>query len=126
MRSVTRKWCSRAEIGAANVTNNYYHIYTSNPGPTMAVEELVSVLTNKQPVVDYRISHASPKNILPELIEELLAKKNPREPQALLQAEEDTINLVAMFFDSVLDDEALPILVQSLLGRLQIPVLKFR
>lgn len=40
------------------------------------------------------------------------------------KSDEDVINLVAMFFDFVLDDKQLPIHVQALISRLQIPVLK--
>ncbi|MCU5781840.1 hypothetical protein MA04_01140 [Alcanivorax balearicus MACL04] len=43
---------------------------------------------------------------------------------ALEQADDDLINLVAMLFDFILDDESLPADVKALIGRLQIPLLK--
>jgi len=43
---------------------------------------------------------------------------------ALYESDEDIINLVAMFFDFVLDDRNLPVPVQALISRLQIPILK--
>ena len=45
-------------------------------------------------------------------------------PHALQQPDEDVINLVAMFFDFVLDDRNLPVPIQALISRLQIPILK--
>ncbi|MGB5324242.1 MAG: DUF1631 family protein, partial [Pseudomonadales bacterium] len=43
---------------------------------------------------------------------------------AVKQIDEDIINLVAMFFDFVLDDHNIPDNVKALIGRLQMPVLK--
>ncbi|MBK6279557.1 MAG: DUF1631 family protein [Gammaproteobacteria bacterium] len=40
------------------------------------------------------------------------------------QADEDIINVVAMFFDVILDDRNLPLEIQALVSRLQLPVLK--
>ena len=104
--------------------NNYY-FYASNPGPVMPAPDLTKNLTLKQSLVDKTLRDtAQPQNLLPSVIAELLSHKNPGEPQALEQPEEDTINLVAMFFDQVLEDKNLPVAVQSLICRLQIPVLK--
>lgn len=38
--------------------------------------------------------------------------------------DEDVINLVSLFFDFILDDPNLPTVIQALIGRLQIPVLR--
>lgn len=40
------------------------------------------------------------------------------------RADEDVINVVAMFFDLILDDSNLPIEIQALISRLQLPILK--
>ena len=40
------------------------------------------------------------------------------------QADEDVINVIAMFFDLVLDDRNLPIEIKALVGRLQLPILR--
>jgi hypothetical protein len=45
-------------------------------------------------------------------------------PRSIATVDEDIINLVAMFFDFVLDDENIPVAIQALISRLQIPVLK--
>ena len=42
----------------------------------------------------------------------------------LATVDEDVINVVAMFFDLILDDPNLPVEIQALVGRLQIPILK--
>ena len=103
---------------------NHYYFYANNPGPVMPLPDLARGLTNRQPIVEQNLINSTPRNVLPELITELLSKKDPNVPQSLEQPDEDTINLVAMFFDKILEDEDLPIPVQSLICRLQIPILK--
>ncbi len=101
-----------------------YYSYSNNPGPALTTTDLASVLTSKQPVVDHKIARSEPKVVLRDLVNELLAKNNPATPNSLEQTDEDTINLVAMFFDKILEDPDLPLVVQSLICRLQIPILK--
>ena len=113
-----------ANGGTRNSGPYTYYLYSSNPGPIMASPQLNSLLTRSQPVVDRQLSNLSPKNIITEVVNQLLAKRDPEVPQALEQPDEDIINLIAMFFDNVLADENLPIVVQSLICRLQIPLLK--
>jgi len=101
-----------------------YYLYASNPGPIMASPQLVTFLTRSQPVVDRQLSGKKPRNIIADLINQLLSKRDPELPQALEQPDEDIINLIAMFFDNVLSDHDLPLALQSLICRLQIPILK--
>lgn len=55
----------------------------------------------------------------------LLESEHGREKvHAFGQADDDVINLVAMLFDFILDDEQLPAEIKALVGRLQIPLLK--
>ncbi len=110
--------------GVPNASGYTYYLYSSNPGPVMQPPELSSLLTKTQPLVDRQLAGDEPRNIVADIINQLLAKRDPEVPQALEQTEEDVINLVAMFFDKVLEDENLPIAVQSLICRLQIPILK--
>lgn len=112
-----------AAAGPANSSFNCY-IYTANPGPTMAAPELASLLTQSQPTYDQMLASGAPRNIVADVVTHALQHSNPAQPQALEQNEENVINLVAMFFDQILADEALPIEIQSLVCRLQIPVLK--
>lgn len=101
-----------------------YYLYGGNPGPIIPKADLTRILTTKQPIVDHKIARSHPRVVLRELVKELLVKNNPEAPNALAQSEEDTINLVAMFFDKILEDRSLPLVVQSLVCRLQIPILK--
>lgn len=100
------------------------YVYTGNPGPAMAAPELTSLLTQTQPSFDQQLASGTPRNIVVTAINQLLAQKNPDQPQALAQNEENIINLVAMFFDQILADTTLPVEIQSLVCRLQIPILK--
>jgi len=122
---------ARANTGNASADNSVrltgpytYYLYSSNPGPIMASPQLASLLTKSQPLVDRQLSTIQPRNIITDVVNQLLAKRDPEVPQALEQPDEDIINLIAMFFENVLADENLPIAVQSLICRLQIPILK--
>lgn len=98
-------------------------IFTSNPGPIMTGQELASRLSQTQPVVEEKIAQA-PRNVIGDIVSDLLASNDPEAPHALDQDDENVINLVAMFFDEILADENLPSAVQSLICRLQIPILR--
>jgi hypothetical protein len=101
-----------------------YHYFSNNPGVLMPLPELAGLLTDTQETLDEQLSQGEPQNVVPQIVTDILAKKDPEKPQALEQNDEDIINLVALFFDKVLEDENLPIAVQSLICRLQIPILK--
>ncbi len=113
----------RANIPGAQQLGNY-HFFSANPGAVMPVPELANRLTDNQFSIDEKLSSGAPQNLVPQIVSDILALNNPNEPQALEQPDEDIINLVALFFDKVLEDENLPLAVQSLVCRLQIPVLK--
>ncbi|MBX2859381.1 MAG: DUF1631 domain-containing protein, partial [Cellvibrionaceae bacterium] len=101
-----------------------YYLFASNPGPAMGAAELVNMLTKTQPIIDRQLTSSEPKNIVSDVTLQLLSKADADKPQSLNQLNEDIINLIAMFFDTVLDDPQLPTVVQSLVCRLQIPLLK--
>ncbi len=113
----------QANIPGIQALGNY-HYFSANPGAVMPVPELANFLTETQRNIDQRLSDETPQNLVPQIVTDILSLKNPDEPQALDQPNEDIINLVALFFDKVLEDENLPLAVQSLICRLQIPVLK--
>ena len=112
-----------ASIPGVQALGNYQY-YSTNPGSVMPIPELANFLTDTQAKLDQKLSSETPQNLVPQIVTDILAQKNPDEPQALGQPDEDIINLVALFFDKVLEDENLPVAVQSLICRLQIPVLK--
>jgi hypothetical protein len=111
---------SMRRLGLTHLPN--YTAYSSNPGPVMSAVELASMLTQQQP--HQPIGEAVEPVDIRQLVNVLLASGNPAMPRALQQPDEDVINLVAMFFDFVLDDRNLPVNVQALISRLQIPILK--
>lgn len=110
---------SMRRLGLMQLPN--YTAYSTNPGPIMSSAELAALLTQRQLPVT---GDSSETIDLRQLVNVLLAANNPALPQALQQPDEDVINLVAMFFDFVLDDRNLPVTVQALISRLQIPILK--
>jgi len=105
----------------------HYQPFSANPGPTMSNEQLLSTLGLLQAQLLLERSNnaaaRSEKNVR-DIVNDILTQSNPAVPQAVKQPAEDAINLVAMFFDFILDDQTLPLPFQALLGRLQIPILK--
>jgi hypothetical protein len=111
---------SMRRLGLTRLPN--YNAYSANPGPVMNNAELFALLTAQQP---HSVEAAESEPIdLRQLVQSLLTANNPSRPRALQQPDEDVINLVAMFFDFVLDDRNLPVPIQALISRLQIPILK--
>ncbi|MFA7554466.1 MAG: DUF1631 domain-containing protein [Spongiibacteraceae bacterium] len=108
----------------AGLAPNYTQ-YSANPGPALAGHELLQLLSsiqqNSTPSFDEELQLG---NSLRQIISSLLSNHGKEPERALNQPEDDTINLVAMFFDFVLDDKNLPVPVQALISRLQIPVLR--
>lgn len=89
----------------------------------IAPEQLIDSLTTLQLSADY-LEQPHLYNIRTVVEKVLEENKAKGKPDALNQSDEDIINLVAMFFDFVLDDRNLPVPFQALISRLQIPVLK--
>jgi Protein of unknown function (DUF1631) len=90
-------------------------------GPELSREELVSLISDVQvhpPTgVDGEVKALDIRNAIEAII-------SNRGNFSLGQTDEDTINVVAMFFDIVLDDRNIPLEIQALVSRLQIPILK--
>ncbi|ARN74527.1 DUF1631 domain-containing protein [Oceanicoccus sagamiensis] len=103
-----------------------YTAYSSNAGPTVSNNDLLQLLTTIQqsivpPPVNQELQLAEN---LRQVIDSILAEADDAPAKAVQQPDDDVINLVAMFFDFVLDDSNLPMAVQALISRLQIPILK--
>lgn len=94
-------------------------------GSSMAIPQktLLDALTNLQLSSEYLQSpqEFSVRNVVERILDE---NKQSGKEDALHESDEDIINLVAMFFDFVLDDRNLPVPFQALISRLQIPILK--
>lgn len=105
-------------------TLSHYASYSNNPGPEMGAAELVHLLTKAQTMVDEAHNAQQPKNYLHPVVSQLLTQNHPEEPQSLKQLEDDIINLVAMFFEFILEDENISFAIRAQISRLQIPILK--
>ncbi len=108
-------------VGLHNLPN--YQAYSHNPGTILNNEDLIAAISILQQEL-LNTGSLLTTNSIHELVENILTQDNPDEPHAVKQTDEDVINLVAMFFDFVLDDRNLPSAIQALIGRLQIPILK--
>ena len=112
--------------------------YTPGPGmppgsapPVIAPTELLSALTLLQNQAMMAQSHASTaadaaqtvQQIKQELLDQA-TKFHGSDKAHVTGADEDTIDLVGMLFEFILQDRNLPPQMQALLGRLQIPFLK--
>lgn len=90
-------------------------------------DDLMSMLSRMQQLeqqlkqTEGKLEELNVKQELSGLLEEQYGKKSVH---ALEEADDDVINLVAMLFDFILEDESLPAEVRALIGRLQIPLLK--
>jgi hypothetical protein len=101
-----------------------YGTFSGNPGPVMDNTELLNLLSRQQLPQSEQLGESQQGLDLRLLVQSILASSNPATPRALQQPDEDVINLVAMFFDFILDDRNLPVAIQALISRLQIPILK--
>lgn len=113
---------SMRRLGMTHLPN--YGVFSSNPGPLMGSAELLTLLSMQQHDSDAQPGETQQSLDLRQVVQALLAANNPSTPRALQQPDEDVINLVAMFFDFILDDRNLPVPIQALISRLQIPILK--
>ena len=86
-------------------------------------ESLLESLTAMQLSSEYL---QSPQNFDVRSVVSQILDENTKtgKEDALHESDEDIINLVAMFFDFILDDRNLPVPFQALISRLQIPILK--
>ncbi len=102
-----------------------WHPFSTNPGPVMPLVELNTRLSERLSAELHNlVSTGKPQNIVIRAVQEVLQAHGTSAPRALHENTDNVINLVALFFDRVLQDENLPMSLQSLLGRLQLPVLK--
>lgn len=93
-------------------------------GPTATLDDVVGALSrlqNDQRVLE-RATTAGEADIK-ALLTRLLASDGA-EQRSLGRNEDDTIDIVGMLFDVILDDPNLPDSIKALVARLQIPVLK--
>lgn len=98
--------------------------YSQNAGPVMPSATFSAHLGGFQQQVNRHLDSGSPRNFIAEIASQILTQSALTAPSALKQTDEDIINLIALFFDEVLADDSLPMAIQTLVCRLQIPLLK--
>lgn len=110
---------------------------TASSGPVVEADVLLDMLTNLQAeqledepdwseisnaeCVENHLAFSS-LNVTTVLLESLEKRLDGK--ASIGQNNEDVINLVALLFEFILDDYNLPVSIQALLARLQIPILK--
>ncbi len=117
-----RQILANARFQAANDAVLNYR-YAFNPGPVLPLPLLNTALTEQQ-FKQADLSQFPPKNLVGDYVSRALQSNEPETPNALNPYHEDIIQLVAAFFDELLEDTELSTVTQSLICRLQIPVLK--
>jgi hypothetical protein len=95
----------------------------------LSPSELLSALTilqgqSMQSRVDSAADAAHAVQQLKQELMDQVHKLSGEKPHHVSSADEDTIDLVGMLFEFILQDRNLPAQIQALLGRLQIPYLK--
>lgn len=97
-----------------------------SPAPVEDVLQALSGLQTEAPAAAEEsgdnVVHLSPDALKQRVRQQLSGGGDS--PAQLGQAEDDTIDIVSMLFDAVLEDPNLPDSIKALLARLQIPVLK--
>ena len=109
------------------------YIPNGPPQPTIASTELLSALTllQNQAISAQTQAAASANMDAADLVQQIkralldqAGKFHGDEKAHVAGADEDTIDLVGMLFEFILQDRNLPAQMQALIGRLQIPFLK--
>ena len=116
----------RIALEGSGAANHYL------PGmPSIAPTELLSALTLLQNQATTAQTHAftstDAAQVVQQVKQELLdqaSKFHGHDKAHIAGVDEDTIDLVGMLFEFILEDRNLPPQMQALLGRLQIPFLK--
>jgi len=101
------------------------YLPVADNGPVLSQAELVSMLSTVQQQSDVDISTAHPVSIdVRQALHNIVDSSRGAMPQAVGRVDDDSMNLVSMLFEYILDDHSLPVTMKALLGRLQIPMLK--
>lgn len=117
-----RQILANARFQAANDAHLGYR-YSFNPGPVVPLPILSSALTQQQ-MQQSELKSFPIRNQVHDYVSRALRGELDDQPNALNPYHEDIIQLVDAFFDELLDDSELTPVTQSLVCRLQIPMLK--
>ena len=97
---------------------------TQSFGAAISQDKLLDQLTELQRGISPEDGPQTKEKFQTAIYQILQTTGENGKPSSLHQSDEDVINLVAMFFEFILDDRNLPVPIQALISRLQIPVLK--
>ncbi|MBL3527432.1 MAG: DUF1631 domain-containing protein [gamma proteobacterium endosymbiont of Lamellibrachia anaximandri] len=94
--------------------------------PLVETVELLSALSSLQQsnTVMVPLNSGEEGNLRARLASDLRMLEEGRTHRALGEADNDTIDVISMLFEFILDDHSLPDAMKALLSRLQIPMLK--
>ena len=99
-----------------------YHNFTAYPGPQLATPVLSQGLARCQHDAQIMLN-GHLQSVIPDVVQQIL-KADAGETRSLDQNQEDIINLVSLFFENVLADHDLSDPVQTIICRMQIPILR--
>jgi len=103
--------------------SNYLPVADS--GPVISQAELVRMLSTVQQKNDVVTDGSQAVSIdVRQALHTIINSNGSAMPQAVSRVDDDSMNLVSMLFEYILDDHSLPVTMKALLGRLQIPMLK--
>jgi len=112
-----------------NVSNNNAFAHTTTvatPMTNIDMGSMINALTSLQNNIFNKTNtiNKSPTEIKDELIKQMHELDSTTIDQKVKQKDEDTIDLVGMLFQFIVDDRNLPDAIQVILAKLQIPYLK--
>ncbi|MEH6358199.1 MAG: DUF1631 domain-containing protein [Pseudomonadales bacterium] len=116
-----------ATSGSQQYKSQAGQLPVADSGPVLSHSDLVGMLSQVQqqsrPVDN--LSSWQPERIdIRQALYNLVDHGGNSTPQAVGRVDDDSINLVSMLFEFILDDHNLPVPMKAVLGRLQIPMLK--
>ena len=101
-----------------------FKVYSNNSGPFISLAQLADLLSQAQLLVEQDDHYDIEKPHLHDITSKLLKTQSSKEARAVGENEDSIINLVAMFFEFILDDNTIALKLRNQISRLQIPVLK--
>lgn len=110
---------------AASPQRRSDYLPVADTGPVLSQAELVAMLSTVQQQSEQLADYQQPVSLdVRQALHRMVDNRSDQVPQAVGRVDDDSINLVTMLFEYILDDQSLPMPMKALLARLQIPMLK--
>ena len=113
-----------ANARSGNATLDGFRSYSNHSGPFISLSELTNLLNQAQMLVEQNSPYDVDQPHIHAVASKLLGTQSSAASGAVGESEDDTINLVAMFFEFILDDNSIALKLRNQISRLQIPILK--